>query len=311
MAKFTIKATIPVASYGNLQPEYEVEAKTYEEAEKMAMPYIEGIWAKYCQPGAELKENKKPEPAKDTVLIDMTSPLTGVTVRFDSLTHTYFNAKGSAYLSGSNFAKKYQHEFKKEHILQMMQKKHDIPKDEIEEMWKLKSESSMSFGTSVHAALEMYGKFMTVGEKTGAKKKVNSALHDQPTLKAIVESFFKGREKDVALYEPFIADDKRLLCGQIDRLLIVDEQKKICRVQDYKTNADINKRGFNGKLLEPFDDLADTPLSGYWLQMSFYAEVLKAFGWTTEGLDAFHWTGEKWETYSRTPIDISKVLKEK
>lgn len=302
MAKFKIKATIPTASYGNIQPEYEVEALTFEEAESVAMPYIEKLWAKYCQQGAELATNQ-PVQVVEGVTEKMTSELTGVTLNYDKANHIYTNDKGEKYLGGSTFAKKYQHEFKKNEILDMMQKKYDIPKEEIAAMWAAKSEASSSFGTGIHAALELYGKFMTIGKATG-KNDANKALHDQPTLKGIVEAFFKGREKEVALYEPMVADDKRMICGQIDRLLIVDQDKKICRIQDYKTNADVNKKGFNKTLLKPFEDLKDIPLSGYWLQLSFYAEVLKPYGWTVEGLDVFHWNGEKWETYSREPINL-------
>jgi hypothetical protein len=321
--KFTIKAVIPTAQYGNLQPEYEVEAESYEEAEKIAMPYIEKLWATYCQPGAELKPRtaqpkvsaEDGKPKKNMILIEMVSELTGGKARFHEASHTYFNSKGAKMLSGSKFAKQFEHDFAKEKILAEQAEKYGVNAAEIEEMWKLKGDASASFGTAVHAALEMYGKFIELGKKTGATKKpvVNSALHDNPMLKKIVEKFFEKRLDEKALYEAPVVDEARDLVGQIDRLKIVDLKKKIVRVQDYKTNLNVNKKGFNGTLLTPFDNMKDTPLNGYWLQLSFYADILKAFGWTVEALDVFHWDGQKeeWVTYTHEPIDLSEVLNKK
>lgn len=58
-------------------------------------------------------------------------------------------------------------------------------------------------------------------------------------------------------------------------------------------------------MLAPFDNMPDTPLSGYWLQLSFYARLLKEEGWTVEGLDVIHLDGLEWVTYTREPIDLT------
>ncbi len=71
----------------------------------------------------------------------------------------------------------------------------------------------------------MYGKFQNQGQITG-NGKVNKALHDNPFLQSVVEDFSKVVKKKLTMYEPLVADDKRMLCGQIDRLLIVDEKKR-------------------------------------------------------------------------------------
>lgn len=312
--KFTITAVIPTVQYGNIQPQYEVEAESYEEAEKIAMPYIEKLWAKYCAKGSELPQKAPAEEAAATSTakvkyIKMVSEITGVALAFDPLAHKYVNKQGKQYLSGSVFAHKYQHEFDEQKIVPDMAAKHEVPEEDIKNLWKIKGEASTSLGTAIHAALEMYGKYHALGEKLGSNKKpvVNTALHDQPILKNIVQKFFKDRMKEDAEYEVFVADDELMWCGQIDRLLITDRKKKICRIQDYKTNSDVNKKGFNGKLLAPFDDMPDTPLSGYWLQLSFYARIMQKHGWTVEGLDVLHFDGEDWVTYTREVIDLTDI----
>lgn len=44
-----IAATIPTQSFGNVHPEIEVQAATYEEARDFAMPFIEQLYSHYCE----------------------------------------------------------------------------------------------------------------------------------------------------------------------------------------------------------------------------------------------------------------------
>jgi hypothetical protein len=309
---FRVTAVIPTVQYGNIQPEYEIEAKDFEEAEAAALPYIEKLWAKYCAKGSELPEREvaeapvsHTEPAES--LVTLKSTMTTGQALFDRVNHVYYNDKNEKLLGGSTFAKRFQKPFDKENILKAMEDAYGIPKAEIAAMWELKGEASTSFGTGLHAALELYGKYKDIGEVTGAKKGINSAMHDHPVIQKAVEEFYKGREKEDAVYEEFVVDEDRKLCGQLDRVLIVDRDKKICRVQDFKTNADVEKKGYNKTLLKPFTNMKDTPLSGYWIQLSFYANILQAHGWTVEGLDVFAYNGE-WTTYMHDVIDLSEVI---
>lgn len=49
LISFSIKATIPVMTFGNVQPEVVVKAKTIEEAQAYALPIIEALFQKYCE----------------------------------------------------------------------------------------------------------------------------------------------------------------------------------------------------------------------------------------------------------------------
>lgn len=59
LISFSIKATIPVMTFGNIQPEVVVVAKTIEEATAYALPIIEGLFAKYV----EAPRDGSPKPA--------------------------------------------------------------------------------------------------------------------------------------------------------------------------------------------------------------------------------------------------------
>jgi len=226
-------------------------------------------------------------------------------VWFDKENHIYTNKDGRVYTSGSEFAGRYESPFDATRIAEAMAAKHkNITAQEIVKIWDHKSKVSCDLGTTVHEALEMYGKYKDLS--LTLKGDLSYALHDNPLLNRIVKGFYDGRDDEVARYEVFVADTEGLLCGSIDRLLFVDERKKSVRVQDFKVNTNILKRA---TVLPPFKGVVENSKLGlYWLQLSFYATLLERKGYTVEGLDIFWFNGDEWITYSRDVVDIEKEL---
>lgn len=274
----TVTAVIPTQTYANIQPSITVEVDDdIEEAKALAMSHIVGISQEYAEEGKALKGGGV---AGSTKKVEC---LAGGSINYDEVNHIYTNDKGEVYLSGSQFAKQFSKEFDIEAVAKKMADKTGVPVQDIVDIWKLKGNASASFGTAIHEALEMYGKYMETCKKLD-KEYHMSAI---PMVKAIVDDFFKGREKEKALYEVMVVDHDRKWAGQVDRLLLVDEAKKICRVQDYKTNG----------------DLKPDKLEEYWYQLSFYGSILQAHGWTVEGLDVFHWSSG-WTTHTNNMKEI-------
>lgn len=324
---FTVRAVIPTAQYGNMQPEYEIASTSFEEAEKLALPYIEKLWDRYCSKGSELKTKETEDTSKKKVstrpadLVTLTGTLTDSKALYSDSLHKYWNPKtGKVMTGGSTIAKRYHKDFDKDKIAGDMAErinasleyeKEFITAEDIKEMWKVNGEASMSLGTAIHKGLELYGKFQKLGLLTGANKKpaINSALHLNSVIAKAVTKFYENRGEEDAVYEEFVCDEKTDLCGQLDRVLIVDRGKKILRVQDFKTNTDIAKKN-SGKLLTPFESMADTTLNRYWIQLSDYSELLKRKGWTVEAMDIFHWDCDKeeWTTYTKEPLNMAEVM---
>lgn len=254
--KFTIGATIPVAQYGNLQPQIEVEAETYEEAYATAMPRIEAIWNKYVD-GKQIGNAR----TKLTAFV-------GGSIYYDDLTHTYTNEQGEVYLSGSTYAKQFEKPFDKIAISNAIAKKFKADPQAIVDMWELKGEVSRGFGTALHKALELYGRY------DGLAKAIDkdTALHDHPVIKKAVEGFYASHTGK-AEYELMIVDHETKRAGQIDYLRITGDKK--CIIGDFKTNA----------VMSPAN------LENYAHQLSFYAEIMEAGGWAVEGLELYHWNG--------------------
>ncbi len=239
------------------------------------------------------------------------------------------------YLSGSKFPEQFFAPFDEEKILEAMVAKYGVKAEDLKAMWSLNSDVSTGFGTAIHAALENYDKNFELGEKVRnyVKKPTkkdpegvlsdNKALSRNPALKKIVQYFHESFGGGyIRFNEEFVWDRGLKLCGSIDRIKVVDLKKRIIRIQDFKTDADIHETKYQ-LTTSPFYDLTqgENPTMGkelldyHWLQLSFYAFILQRAGWKVEGLDVYWLNGEKlvsgenpWEEFSHDVIDITDVI---
>lgn len=216
----------------------------------------------------------------------------GNEIFYDDVSHTYMNSMGEVYLSGSQFADQLEAPFDAERISGYMVAKHGLDKTKeqaekyskgIQAMWKLKALASASFGTSIHAALELYGKYKKLCEKIDK----DTFLHDNPILKKAVELFYEEfPDVEHVGYESLVVDHKKQRAGRIDR---IEYEEDGVWVTDFKTNSNITKN-----------------LKKYWMQLSFYAAILKANGANVKGLKIYHYTGKEWVTIVSEVIDIDE-----
>ncbi len=305
--KFTLQATIPTTQYGNLQPAIEVEAATFEEAQAIAMPQIQKIWNSVCETGKELviRDIQSADGAiYDNPTERMTCSLSGEVLFLDN-THTYRDAEGTVYQSGSRYAEQFGYEFNKDAIIPLYANKFGVEPGDVEDFWNLKGDNSRNFGTALHGALEIYGKFTGLASKLSTEdKRVDLGIH--PILLPIVEEFFELNTEANSKYELFVVDKKNGRCGQIDRLVITGE--KSCIIEDYKTNGNILKQNSPKYLKEPFGrgsptELLNQPLSIYYLQQNFYREIMESLGWTVDAMRIHTYTTE-WETLEVPKIQL-------
>jgi len=170
-------------------------------------------------------------------------------------------------------------------------------------------------------------------EKAKDKDKVemeqNYAYPSHPTLARLVKEKDLEKELDIIVNkflefsnslgldghlvnEPLVTYSPYKMGGFIDRLLVKDWDKKICRVGDYKVNVNSESKGdkFTGEM----DFLAPNKLSEYTIQTNFYAFCLIKAGWTVEGIDAFVFDNEEWKHYELELFDMDwfeGILKDK
>lgn len=296
LLKYTLTAVVPVAQYANLQPSIEVEAETMEEAQEMVLPFIEEFFNKYSEKH-KIGAQKRALSTGRVLLKD----LFGNEIFYDEAKHEYTNSLGEVYLSGSVYAE--EAPFDSEYWAQEFVAKYGLKeedKQKIIDMWEVNSSASQSFGTALHAAIELYGTYKDLAnvidmdlktdkrKKLDAKTEKNSALSKLPYLKEVVAKFFnEERLAEVAQYEVLVVDHKNKRAGRIDRLITLPDGR--FEIRDMKTNH---------KILKPERD-------NYTKQLSFYGDIIIANGGKMgkNPIMLHHWVDNEWKDIPLEKID--------
>lgn len=296
--KYTLTAVVPVAQYANLQPAIEVEADSIKEAEEQVLPYIEEFFNKYSEKHKIGAEKRAASP--DRVLL---KDLFGNEIFYNDKTHEYTNSLGEVYLSGSQYAK--EEDFDGEYWANEFVTKYGLKeedKQKILAMWDTNSNASSSFGTALHAAIELFGEYrdladiIDMDQKTGERKKMkgdakkdkHSAKSKLPYLQQVVEDFFnEERLAEKARYEVLVVDHKNKRAGRIDRLIQLPDGS--FEIRDMKTNH---------KILKPEKTI-------YSKQLSFYGDIIIANGGKLgpNPIMLHHWTNNTWVDIPLEKID--------
>ena len=223
-------------------------------------------------------------------------------IDFDPKTHTYIDlVSGERLISSTNFIKRFKEDFDSETVAKKCSRdyKWGVEPSAILKLWSNNGVVTSAFGDAAHEAMEHWERFKKLGEKIvqSKGKGPNPALPKHPLIKGVIESFMEvdpyGSEEGwVVLPEVFVSYGK--YCGLIDRLS-VNRTKKQVRLGDYKFNIKAETKG-QVTFKEPFKHLPSTKVSGYSLQLSFYARLLELAGWEVLSLDGFVYE-EGWKRY--------------
>lgn len=222
------------------------------------------------------------------------------------------------YMSGSRFPRKFFKQFTdedKERVLDYYEREKGVKREEVEATWSMKADIATGYGTAVHAAMELYYNHHKVGDKIKGKDGVNKAFSKNLFFAHIVKTFVEDLGPGNYLAEQFIWHEGLRFCGAIDLLEVVDKNTVI--IHDYKTSSDVKSKVYQEKDSPFKKDVDNTQLGEYWLQLSFYAYILKQYGINTKELQIHHLDPERlvqgkrpWVHYTHDVVDISKALKE-
>lgn len=222
------------------------------------------------------------------------------------------------YMSGSRFPRKFFKQFTdedKERVLDYYEREKGVKREDVEKTWEMKADIATGYGTAVHAAVELYYNHYKVGDKIKGKDGINKAYSKNPFFAHIVKSLVEDLGPGRFLAEEFIWHEGLRFCGAIDILEIVDKDTVI--IHDEKTNDSVLKKVYQEKNSPFKKDVDNTQLGEYWLQLSFYAYILKQYGINVKELQIHHLDPERlvqgkrpWVHYKHDVVDISKALKE-
>lgn len=321
IVKAVFDSTSPTVQYGNVHTIIEVEGDNWEEIRDLGLSKIAEVDAMVSPTPFTVKKAPKQVGMMTTMTSKITSRLTGVTLNYDEISHIYLDDKGNKYTSGSNFPDQFYDQFDKVKAVELVQKAYPdsgVMPGDLLDIWSTNGDISTSFGSAVHSALENYIKYNKIGsaiagtDKDG-KAKANKALSKNPFFSKLVNSYVEKFGIDGMISEEFVADENGH-CGRIDYIKIVDKEKKIIRIGDFKTDTDLFEKKYQKKD-SPFKDKIkeNTLLTYHRFQMSYYAYILNQYGYTVEGID-LDWLNPntlEWERHSTDVIDLSKILGDK
>lgn len=229
----------------------------------------------------------------------------GVEVTFNEELHSYLY-KDKVLQGTTDYLKKFYNTFATEMVIKQCSKSWDVPEQTIFDIWESNKKLTSLFGTVIHNSLDHYEKFKDVGTTIQEKKgdDENYALPKHPFIRSIILDFVKLNKIEGKVYTEVLLTNVELgVCGQADRVVVIDEEKKICRIGDYKINIDSEKLDKNLKVLPPLQDLVPNKISKYQIQLSIYANMLQMAGWTVEGLDVYVYENE-WKYYELEVLNI-------
>lgn len=246
---------------------------------------IEQMYNKYAEKPIRLTHTEAlGSTIDDFVKVDA---FCGGSIWYSASRHEYRNDKGEIYLSGSQYASSFDKPFDAQAIAGKMADKSGVPVQDILKMWEMKRDISNGYGTALHLAMQLYGEY----HKHSEAFEKNYHIHDLAVFKDAVESFYASRKEEYAVYEALVVDHARKYAGQIDRLLIKDNQYW---VEDFKTNAELDPK----------------KLATYWKQLSFYASIINADKdivgdkHLVAGLRIHHWSGKEWTTIAHEVEEV-------
>ena len=187
-------------------------------------------------------------------------------LQFDAQKHSY-EVRGKPLTSVSKTIHKYVEKVDFDKIAGFVAKKRGITKAEVLAEWEAKKIASCNQGTLVH----------TFGENYNGMQKPTNGFE---------EAIVKFWDNIPDYIEPFLFELQMFsetlgIAGTSDIILFNNKTGKFI-IADYKTNEDLFKNYKGKTLLEPFNDLLDSPYNKYQLQLSMYQLLFEQCGFEVE-----------------------------
>ena len=277
----SITATIPVTgqSYTDLRPTISADSIEEYRAQLAEVGRLAGNEL-FVQ---RMEQNRK---GKTKIITDQGD------LYFDPVSHEYEDEDGNKFWTGSTWAHQFEKPFDPQLIAPKVAEKKLTTVDKVIEAWDMKSEVSLSYGTTVHKALEC-------GIKYGE-------LPNNPHLAALVQDYLDMTHEDEQASELFVVSMEDRMCGTID--VLVDKGKKHVVIRDFKTGDIYKKVSLTPQAKDLWPDLESKMISLYQLQLSFYAHILSSLGYKVEALEIYAEANEAWQVVKLPVLDIRKAL---
>lgn len=180
---------------------------------------------------------------------------------FKEESHTYW-LDDKQLPSVSSLLKKFAIPFDEKNALKYSAKKLGVSEQSLKESWTKINKEACDKGHTIHEFAELYN---------------NDCLKPSRIEELAVIQYYMNLPKHILpLFVELRVYYKDLYAGTFDGLMYNTLTGKYI-LYDWKTNKDIHKNYNNQMLLSPFDDLLDTPLHKYYIQLNLYKKAIEQY----------------------------------
>ena len=210
---------------------------------------------------------------------------------FEAENHTYrLPDSPIEFISVTQYISKFKKPFEKYPIASAVAKKQGTTQEKILKKWDMLGDISKNYGNVVHEAVEYWLKY-------GEEIKTPFA---QQVVEHWIEFDDEPHHSEVVVYDEILG-----ICGTIDLIKPVGKKKVILR--DIKTNPHKLEEKGRGYFLPPIDDLRDSKLNEYRLQLSIYKYIVEKKGIEVVGLEILPYD-RGFSKIEVEPLDVNKLL---
>lgn len=183
-------------------------------------------------------------------------------LEFNADLHKYYLNGQPLNDSVSSKLKQFYTPFNSDAISNFVALKRKISKEDVKAEWKQSADEAIAIGNKTHLFGELYAFDRNIRPSSGYEVAVMKFWNQLPDHIVPVCC-------ELQMYHW-----KDLYPGTSDIVLYNTNTGKLI-IADYKTNKDLYKNYRKQKMLAPFDDLLDCPLSKYKIQLSYYQILLE------------------------------------
>jgi hypothetical protein len=193
-------------------------------------------------------------------------PALPLSITFDPDNHSYTDNTGKRYTSATEFVKQCFEPFDEMAAAERIAKRDNRIEAEIISEWRAKAKASADYGTNVHAYAESLVLGMTPPEPGTSQERRAFQIVDKAMTHLERHYEFLGAEQIV--FDPLFD-----LAGTID-LPARNKATGAIAILDWKTCEDITDDSFGKFAFEPIQNIRDSKVSHYALQLSLYGWML-------------------------------------
>ena len=217
-------------------------------------------------------------------------------LEFDEGKHLYTVNGKNINSSVSKVIKNFVKPFDTQGISMGVARKRGISQQEVLDEWNEISTKACDKGIRIHVFGELYPFDRTLTPSDKHEEAVVKFWGDLPDHIVPVVMELRMYHKDY------------MFAGTGD-ILLYNKKTGYYIIGDYKTNKDLFKNFKGQKMLSLFDDLLDTPLNHYQLQLSFYQILFEQIGLKVEGRKII-WLKPTGEYEMFDTEDYTEILKQ-